>query len=50
MIEQLLTEWRDARQAIFDTPLDKAVTPEQFARLAKAENALMDFARTVEAA
>lgn len=42
---ELLTEWRDARLAIFDTPVDKTVTPAQFARLAVAEHRMMDMAR-----
>ena len=44
-IEQLVTEWRDARQAIFDTQTSQQVTPDQFARLADAEKTLMDFSR-----
>lgn len=44
-IFEALKEWRDARTAIFDTPLDMKVTPEQFARLASAEHVLMDLAR-----
>ncbi len=48
IIEPLI-EWRDARQAIFDAQASLKATPEQFARLAKAEHALMDQARRIGA-
>jgi len=44
-IEELVTEWRDARQAIFDTQTSQQATPAQFTRLADAEKTLMDFSR-----
>lgn len=40
-----LAEWRDARQAIFDSQTSIKATAEQFARLGSAEHALMDLAR-----
>jgi hypothetical protein len=42
---EAVKEWRDARQALFDTPVNMNVTPAQFARLAVAEGKLMDLAR-----
>lgn len=42
---EALKEWRDARTAIFDTPVEMKATPEQFARLSRAEHVLMDLAR-----
>lgn len=47
-IEAALAEWRDAREAIFGTPFDLKVTPDQFARLAIAEHALMGLARMLK--
>ena len=49
MIEQLLIEWRDARQAIFDAAeSDIRIDPssaKRFQRLANAEQALMQEAK-----
>lgn len=42
-----LREWRDARQAIFDTTTSMAATPAMFARLSSAESKLMDRARAL---
>ena len=50
--EPLLMEWRDARQAIFDARdwhKDDPRWPPLFTRLGTAENALMDFARSLAA-
>ena len=44
-----LIEWRDARAAIFATPIDVKVGPALFARLAVAEHALMEIARGMAA-
>ena len=45
-LTDLVIEWRDARKAIFDTQASLKATPEQFARLAVAEHALMERARS----
>jgi hypothetical protein len=43
---ELLIDWRDARQAVFDSqPEDDR--PRLFEHLALCEHALMDFARTI---
>ena len=44
-MEEALIEWRDARQAIFDTPVDAKTSPAMWTRLGHAEHRLMELAR-----
>lgn len=45
LIENALIEWRDARQAIFNTDLEAKVMPELWGRLGNAESRLMAVSR-----
>lgn len=47
-LEKAVMSWRDAREAIFKTPVDMKATPEQFLRLAAAEDELMQLARKLQ--